>query len=62
MLFFKDPYLDEKGVSGQTLLYDCSINRVEQNSEGVLENALLVFEKMIMEVGEFSKKSKNSCF
>ena len=62
MLFFKVPYLDEKSVFGQTLLYDCSINRVEQNSEGVLENAFLAFEKMIIEVGEFSKKSKNSCF
>ena len=62
MLFFKVPYLDEESVFGQTLLYDCSINRVEQNSERVLENALLVLEKMIMEVDEFSKKSKNSCF
>ena len=62
MLFFKDPDLSKGNVSGQTLSSRCSTNRVEQNSEGVLENALLVFEKMIMEVGEFSKKSKNSDF
>ena len=62
MLFFKVPYLDEKSVFGQTLLYDCSINRVEQNGQGVLENAFFLFEKMITEVDKFSKKSKNSSF
>ena len=62
MLFFKDPDLGEEIVSGQTLPSRCSTNRVEQNSQGDLENAFLVFEKMIVEVGEFSKKSKNSCF
>ena len=43
MLFFKDPDLGEEIVSGQTLSYDCSINRVEQNSEGVMKKDLLVF-------------------
>ena len=62
MLFFKDPDLGEEIVSGQTPSSSCSTNRVEQNSEGVLENAFLVFEKMLIEVGEFTKKSKNSCF
>ena len=62
MLFFKDPDLGEGSVSGQTPSSSCSTNRVEQYSEGVLENAFLVFEKMIMEVDEFSKKSKNTCF
>ena len=62
MRFFKDPDLGEGIVSGQTLSSRCSTNRVEQNTQGALENAFLVFEKMIIEVGEFSKKSKNSCF
>ena len=62
MLFFKDPYLGKENVSGQTLSSRCSIDRVEQNSQGVLENGFLVFEKMLVEVDEFSKKSKNSCF
>ena len=62
MLFFKDPDLSEEIVSGQTPSSSCSINRVEQNCQGVFEKDLLVFAEMIMEVGEFSKKSKNSCF
>ena len=62
MLFFKDPDLGKENVSGQTLSSRCSIDRVEQNRKGILENAFLVFEKMIMKFDEFSKKSKNSCF
>ena len=62
MLFFKDLYLGEEAISGQTLSYRCSINRLEQNSEGVLEKDLLMFAGQVPEVDEFSKKSKNSCF
>ena len=62
MLFFKDPDLGEEIVSGQTLSSRCSIDRVEQNSEGVFEKDLLVFAGQVPEVDEFSKKSKNSCF
>ena len=62
MLFFKDPDLGKEIVSGQTLSSRCSINRVEQDTEGVLKKDLLMFAWQVLEVGEFSKKSKNSDF